>query len=60
MNCCLQGYYSRLALRDIGTFLRYMESEFNIKVGVQVDRRVGFSTNSKVAEMTVNTSSLTV
>ncbi|XP_005476689.1 retinal-specific ATP-binding cassette transporter [Oreochromis niloticus] len=26
------GYYSRLALRDIGTFLRYMESEFNIKV----------------------------
>ncbi|XP_038573464.1 retinal-specific phospholipid-transporting ATPase ABCA4-like [Micropterus salmoides] len=26
------GYYSGLALREIGPFLRYMESEFNIKV----------------------------
>ncbi|XP_020485420.1 retinal-specific phospholipid-transporting ATPase ABCA4-like [Labrus bergylta] len=26
------GYYSRLALREIGPFLRFMESEFNIKV----------------------------
>uniref|UniRef100_A0A8C4IQ53 P-type phospholipid transporter n=1 Tax=Dicentrarchus labrax TaxID=13489 RepID=A0A8C4IQ53_DICLA len=26
------GHYSRLALREIGPFLRYMESEFNIKV----------------------------
>ncbi|XP_072219952.1 retinal-specific phospholipid-transporting ATPase ABCA4-like [Leuresthes tenuis] len=26
------GHYCRLALRDIGTFLRYMESEFNVKV----------------------------
>ncbi|XP_056149332.1 retinal-specific phospholipid-transporting ATPase ABCA4 [Lampris incognitus] len=26
------GYYSRLALKDIGPFLRYMESEFNVKV----------------------------
>ncbi|XP_068604697.1 retinal-specific phospholipid-transporting ATPase ABCA4 [Brachionichthys hirsutus] len=26
------GYYSGLALRDIGPFLRYMESEFNVKV----------------------------
>ncbi|XP_036941074.1 retinal-specific phospholipid-transporting ATPase ABCA4-like [Acanthopagrus latus] len=26
------GHYSRLALREIGSFLRYMESEFNIKV----------------------------
>eukprot|EP00066_Takifugu_rubripes_P008866 XP_003975387.1 PREDICTED: retinal-specific ATP-binding cassette transporter [Takifugu rubripes] len=26
------GHYSGLALRDIGPFLRYMESEFNIKV----------------------------
>ncbi|XP_053185826.1 retinal-specific phospholipid-transporting ATPase ABCA4-like isoform X2 [Scomber japonicus] len=26
------GYYSRLALQEIGPFLRYMESEFNIKV----------------------------
>ncbi|XP_047446367.1 retinal-specific phospholipid-transporting ATPase ABCA4-like isoform X2 [Mugil cephalus] len=26
------GYYSGRALRDFGTFLRYMESEFNIKV----------------------------
>ena len=29
-----QGHYSRLALREIGPFLRYMESEFNIKVHV--------------------------
>lgn len=29
-----QGYYSRLALRETGPFLRYMESEFNIKVCV--------------------------
>lgn len=36
ISCCLQGYYSRLALRDFGTFLRYMESEFNIKVGVSL------------------------
>lgn len=28
-----QGYYSGLALREIGPFLRYMESEFNVKVG---------------------------
>lgn len=28
-----QGHYSRLALRDLGTFLHYMESEFNVKVG---------------------------
>lgn len=27
-----QGYYSGLALREIGPFLRYMESEFNVKV----------------------------
>ncbi|XP_073347051.1 retinal-specific phospholipid-transporting ATPase ABCA4-like isoform X1 [Pagrus major] len=26
------GHYSRLALQEIGPFLRYMESEFNIKV----------------------------
>ncbi|XP_035527331.1 retinal-specific phospholipid-transporting ATPase ABCA4-like isoform X2 [Morone saxatilis] len=26
------GHYSQLALREIGPFLRYMESEFNIKV----------------------------
>ncbi|KAM7400259.1 hypothetical protein PAMA_004793 [Pampus argenteus] len=26
------GYYSGLALKEIGPFLRYMESEFNIKV----------------------------
>ncbi|XP_031720819.1 retinal-specific phospholipid-transporting ATPase ABCA4-like isoform X1 [Anarrhichthys ocellatus] len=26
------GYYSGLALREIGPFLRYMESEFNVKV----------------------------
>nr|XP_019968212.1 PREDICTED: retinal-specific ATP-binding cassette transporter-like [Paralichthys olivaceus] len=26
------GYYSELALREIGPFLRYMESEFNVKV----------------------------
>uniref|UniRef100_A0A8C5I5E5 P-type phospholipid transporter n=1 Tax=Gouania willdenowi TaxID=441366 RepID=A0A8C5I5E5_GOUWI len=26
------GHYSSHALRDIGTFLRYMESEFNVKV----------------------------
>ncbi|KAM9719976.1 retinal-specific phospholipid-transporting ATPase ABCA4-like isoform 2-T2 [Menidia menidia] len=26
------GHYSTMALRDIGTFLRYMESEFNVKV----------------------------
>lgn len=33
-----QGYHSGLALREIGPFLRYMESEFNVKVhggGVQ-------------------------
>lgn len=37
-NACflLQDYYSGRALREIGPFLRYMESEFNIKV------RVGF------------------
>lgn len=28
----LQGNYTNLALRDIGTFLRYMESEYNVKV----------------------------
>lgn len=27
-----QGHYSRLALREIGTFLHFMESEFNVKV----------------------------
>uniref|UniRef100_A0A3Q2CDC7 ATP-binding cassette, sub-family A (ABC1), member 4b n=1 Tax=Cyprinodon variegatus TaxID=28743 RepID=A0A3Q2CDC7_CYPVA len=26
------GHYSRLALREIGTFLHFMESEFNVKV----------------------------
>ncbi|XP_068455300.1 retinal-specific phospholipid-transporting ATPase ABCA4-like isoform X1 [Clinocottus analis] len=26
------GYYSKLALRETGPFLRYMESEFNVKV----------------------------
>uniref|UniRef100_A0A668A8Y6 P-type phospholipid transporter n=1 Tax=Myripristis murdjan TaxID=586833 RepID=A0A668A8Y6_9TELE len=26
------GHYSRLALKEIGPFLRYMESEFNVKV----------------------------
>ncbi|KAM6919010.1 retinal-specific phospholipid-transporting ATPase ABCA4-like [Xenentodon cancila] len=26
------GHYCRRSLRDIGTFLRYMESEFNVKV----------------------------
>lgn len=31
-SICFQGYYSGLALRDIGPFLRYMESEFNVKV----------------------------
>uniref|UniRef100_A0A8C5FXE8 ATP-binding cassette, sub-family A (ABC1), member 4b n=1 Tax=Gadus morhua TaxID=8049 RepID=A0A8C5FXE8_GADMO len=35
--CCLKernqgGTYSKRALKDIGPFLRYMESEFNIKV----------------------------
>uniref|UniRef100_A0A3B3Y540 P-type phospholipid transporter n=1 Tax=Poecilia mexicana TaxID=48701 RepID=A0A3B3Y540_9TELE len=29
---CSQGHYSRLALREIGTFLHFMESEFNVKV----------------------------
>lgn len=33
-----QGHYSGLASREIGPFLRYMESEFNVKVSV--DRRV--------------------
>ena len=31
-----QGTYSKRALKDIGPFLRYMESEFNIKVSKQV------------------------
>uniref|UniRef100_A0A3Q2QA05 P-type phospholipid transporter n=1 Tax=Fundulus heteroclitus TaxID=8078 RepID=A0A3Q2QA05_FUNHE len=29
---CSQGQYCRLALGEIGTFLRFMESEFNVKV----------------------------
>ena len=31
-----QGTYATRALRDIGPFLRYMESEFNIKVSNKV------------------------
>jgi len=37
VHSCSQGHYCRLALRDIGTFLRYMESEFNVKVRYLVD-----------------------
>ncbi len=29
-----QGHYTGRALRDVGPFLRYMESEFNVKVNV--------------------------
>lgn len=32
LNVWLQGKYSKQMLKDIGTFLRYMETQNNVKV----------------------------